>query len=578
MIDRRHLLKTLGMGTLGAVSAPSQSYAAPSQVRGGIVDTNIHLFRWPFRRLPLDTTELLVEELRTLGISQAWASSFEAIFQRDIRAVNQRLVNECQPHPMLLPIGAINLNLVGWERDLTECIEDHKTPGVRLFPSYHGYALNDLRFLRLLRITAEADVFVQVATCLEDRRTQAKRLMFSDVDVLPLTGAMRQVPSARVQLLNYRPRPNEINEIESVDSIFLDTARVDSTDGAATLVKRLPQGRVMFGSHAPFLIPQATLIRAHESSRLDQRELSDLLGGNAVAFGKTGVLEGGIEQYDSLGLPSKSDLDSYQIWDSYFTPSHSHPGAEGHRGVVEDMERSLPAIRKGRIKKLCYFAHVGIGTTSDKDLERYLRENPESVLKPIQMYPDLLIAMIQLNPNDVKSSLDAIERWIADGPMKGCYFPGAGPASLTCSHKNFDPLVRRIQELGGVIMQHTWFNSLGKPSSGTPTPADLVELARRHPHQRFLCAHAGGEWEKGIRAVRAEPNILVETSGFDATAGFIEMAVRDLGAERVVFGSHLPSRSLGTEISKVIAANITEDQKRLILGENFRRLLALSTG
>ncbi len=51
------------------------------------------------------------------------------------------------------------------------------------------------------------------------------------------------------------------------------------------------------------------------------------------------------------------------------------------------------------------------------------------------------------------------------------------------------------------------------------------------------------------------------------------MAVRELGAERIVFGSHLPSRSLGTELSKVTAAEITESDRRLILGENYRKLL-----
>ena len=106
-----------------------------------------------------------------------------------------------------------------------------------------------------------------------------------------------------------------------------------------------------------------------------------------------------------------------------------------------------------------------------------------------------------------------------------------------------------------------------------PGPAELAELARRFPAQKFLCAHAGGEWERGIRAVKDTPNVLIETSGFDATTGFIEMAVRELGARRIVFGSHLPSRSLGTELSKIVAADITEQDKRLILGENYRTLL-----
>ena len=51
------------------------------------------------------------------------------------------------------------------------------------------------------------------------------------------------------------------------------------------------------------------------------------------------------------------------------------------------------------------------------------------------------------------------------------------------------------------------------------------------------------------------------------------MAVREVGAERIVFGSHLPSRSLGTELAKVVGAEISEADKRLILGQNYRNLL-----
>lgn len=274
-----------------------------------------------------------------------------------------------------------------------------------------------------------------------------------------------------------------------------------------------------------------------------------------------------------LGLPPADQLEGYQIWDAYFTPSHSHPGRDGSDRLIADVERSLPAIEKGRIKRLCYFAHVGLGTTSDAEYEQLVRSRPELVTKPLERWSDLLIGMIQLNPQDVQASLDALDRWIGDGPMLGVYFSGGGPASLTCTHRNFHPLIERIMELKAAIVQHTWFKTGGKQGPGESTPAELAELAARFPKQTFICAHAGGEWERGIRAVRNSPNILVETSGFDATAGFIESAVGELGPQRIIFGSHLPSRSLGTELAKVVGARITEREKHLILGENFRNLL-----
>ncbi|MEX2581054.1 MAG: amidohydrolase family protein [Verrucomicrobiales bacterium] len=273
------------------------------------------------------------------------------------------------------------------------------------------------------------------------------------------------------------------------------------------------------------------------------------------------------------GLPSREQLKGYRTWDSYFTPSHSHPGPDGSSRLFADVERSMRAIELGRIERLCYFAHVGLGTTNDADFEKLVRAKPETATKALERWPNLLLGMIQLNANDVPASLDALDRWIRDGPMLGVYFAGGGPSALTCTHPNFDPLVERIAELKGVIMQHTWFKTGGKQGPGESTPSELAELAARHPHQEFISAHAGGEWERGMRAVRDSPNVLVETSGFDATAGFIEMGVRELGAERIVFGSHLPSRSLGTELSKVTAAEIPEDAKRQILGENYRGLL-----
>ena len=274
-----------------------------------------------------------------------------------------------------------------------------------------------------------------------------------------------------------------------------------------------------------------------------------------------------------LGLPARESLARYRIWDSYFTPSHSHPGRDGSSGVLADVERSLPAIEKGAIERLCFFPHVGLGTTSDAEFEAAARDHPEIIMKPFARWPELLLGMIQLNANDVRRSLDALNRWLRDGPMLGVYFPGGGPGALTCTHPNFNRLVERIAELNGVIMQHTWFKTGGKQVAGESTPAELAELARRFPGQEFICAHAGGEWERGIRAVRDSPNVLLETSGFDATAGFIEMAVREVGAERIVFGTHLPSRSLGTELGKVIGAAIGEQERKSILGGNYRRLL-----
>ncbi|MFK7777603.1 MAG: amidohydrolase family protein, partial [Gimesia sp.] len=397
-----------------------------------------------------------------------------------------------------------------------------------------------------------------------------------------------KVPGLKLQILNAKLRPNLIDTLSKVPGIFFDTARVESTDGVPSLIQRLPEGRVMFGTHAPFLIPEAALVRVYESSTLNTEALKSVLSANAVQFlsdkstirnSPTKIKVKSRESQETTlitkiaGLPTSQQLEKYRIWDSYFTPSHSHPGRDGSSRLIAEINRAMPAIKTGKFEKLCYFPHVGIGTTSDTDLEQMLQKYPDIIEKPLKRWPNLLIGMIQLNANNVSGSLDALNRWLQDGPMHGVYFSGGGPAALNCSHRNFDPLIERISELNGVIMQHTWFITGGKRNPNISTPSELAVLAKRFPDQKFICAHSGGEWERGIRAVRDSENILIETSGFDPTAGFIEMAVRELGAERIIFGSHLPSRSLGTELCKVTAAQISEADKRQILGTNFRKLL-----
>ncbi|MDF1746118.1 MAG: amidohydrolase family protein [Gimesia sp.] len=590
-INRRELLgiaATAGIATtLGIQSACSAENESPGF---SFIDTNISLFSWPFRRLPLDNTQKLVHKLRSLGIAQAWAGSFEGILQRNIAAVNLRLADECKGFPELVPIGSINPTLPNWENDLQRCSEIHNMPAIRLHPNYHGYTLEDPRLVQLLKQATLKGCFVQIASALEDVRTQHSKLQVPDVDLTTLPALMKSVPGARVQILNARPRPDLLKKLANTPGIFFDTARIEATDGVPTLMQHLPPERVMLGTHAPFLIPEAALLRVHESSKLDTTSLQSLLSKNAEklladsqpsrpAIRKNQVGNRASQKTTSAaktepGLPSSEKLEKYRIWDSYFTPSHSHPGRDGNSKLIAEIERALPAIRKAKFEKLCYFAHVGIGTTNDPALEKSLRSQPEVIQQPLKRWPNLLLGMIQLNANNVPASLDALNRWLQDGPMRGVYFPGGGPAAVTCTHRNFNPLIERIAELNGVIMQHTWFKTGGKRGPGESTPSELAVLAKRFPNQKFLCAHAGGEWEQGIRAVQDSENILVETSGFDATAGFIEMAVRELGADRIVFGSHLPSRSLGTELCKVTAAEISEADKCSILGENFRKLLS----
>jgi predicted TIM-barrel fold metal-dependent hydrolase len=246
-----------------------------------IIDTNVSLFQWPFRRLPLDETDALVTKLRSLGIAQAWAGSFEGILHHDLAAVNRRLAEACKSRAELVPIGSVNPTLPDWEEDLRRCIDEQQMPGIRLHPNYHGYALDDPRFAKLLELATTAGRFVQLAAAMEDTRTQHPLVRVEDVDLAPLTAVIPQIAGARVQILNYRPTSPLLETLAKTPGLYFDTARVEATDGVPNLIKRVPPQRVLFGTHAPFLVPEAALIRVHESGRLDEAALRAVLANNA---------------------------------------------------------------------------------------------------------------------------------------------------------------------------------------------------------------------------------------------------------------------------------------------------------
>ncbi len=51
------------------------------------------------------------------------------------------------------------------------------------------------------------------------------------------------------------------------------------------------------------------------------------------------------------------------------------------------------------------------------------------------------------------------------------------------------------------------------------------------------------------------------------------MAVRELGADRVIYGSDAGGRSFASQLAKVQGADVPDDAKKKILGENLKRLL-----
>lgn len=269
-----------------------------------------------------------------------------------------------------------------------------------------------------------------------------------------------------------------------------------------------------------------------------------------------------------LGLASlvgggerQSAMPAEEIWDL-----HGHLAGGVGKSPQARMERLIQVADRVGVAKVCVY--MGMTFSYDPKPDEFRRQNDE-VLQALQAAGKRALGFVYLNPKYVDESLQELNRCVADGPMVGVKLWVAMRADAA----NLDPILRRATELNAVVFQHTWIKVSGN-LSGESTPMELAVLADRHPQARLICGHAGGDWEIGIRAIRSSEHVAIDLGGGEPMAGFTEMAVRELGPERIIYGSDVPGRGYGTQLAKVYGAQLSTEQRQLILAGNLKRMLA----
>lgn len=281
-------------GTSSAFGSKPAKNELPRQTQSPeIVDTNVNLFEWPFRKLKYGSTEALVSKLRKHRVAQAWAGSYEALFSKDIQGVNTRLAEECRKRGdgMLIPFGTVNLAWPDWEEDLRQCHEVHKMPGVRIYPVYQTFDLDHPDFARLVEMATDRKMIIQIVGDMEDSRHHHPIVSIRSVNMAPILDIAKRVPSARIELVywNHRASANLLAKLVSETSVFFDTSRVEGAGEVGRLIEgkswtraqtAIPVERFLFGSHAPYFPVEANIIKLFEHP-LTAEQIIAVMNGNA---------------------------------------------------------------------------------------------------------------------------------------------------------------------------------------------------------------------------------------------------------------------------------------------------------
>ncbi|MGM0494878.1 MAG: amidohydrolase family protein [Armatimonadota bacterium] len=245
--------------------------------------------------------------------------------------------------------------------------------------------------------------------------------------------------------------------------------------------------------------------------------------------------------------------------------AHAHLAWRSPDGGWEERDRSLidAANRLGIDKLACSNLCPRPAVPED------FTQGNEWVLESMREYPDRILGYCFVNPGWIREAADEVRRRIDQGFI-GVKLYNEYP----CNEPVVFPLAELCIELNVPILHHAghshyYVERQPRMSGGV----EIAELANRYPKLTIICGHlgGGGDWEWQIKALRSAPNAFADTSGSVVDEGMIEMAVEVMGADRLLFACDM---SMTAGVGKIRGAQISDEQRELILAGNFQRILA----
>jgi uncharacterized protein len=184
----------------------------------------------------------------------------------------------------------------------------------------------------------------------------------------------------------------------------------------------------------------------------------------------------------------------------------------------------------------------------------------QSVEELARQSPSVTPAAV-INPREYPACLREAERALAAGVTCFRFFPGLHQYPFS---SELAALREALAALRGARLLHVDFVDAPVPLLA-PQLADLLAIPT-------LVSVKSDGLGLALAAARTLPQLLLDTSGLGAT-GALDMAVKTLGAERVLFGSGAPLNSLGSAIMSVQYAELTDADRAAILEGNAVRVL-----
>jgi predicted TIM-barrel fold metal-dependent hydrolase len=195
----------------------------------------------------------------------------------------------------------------------------------------------------------------------------------------------------------------------------------------------------------------------------------------------------------------------------------------------------------------------------------------DRVLKAMKDFPGRFLGQCYINPHYQREALEEITRCL-DAGMIGL---GELYIQVRINDPQYFPIFEKCIELKAPLMCHGGLSRKDfRPPDipGSSRADDFVEAARRYPEAMLIYGHigGGGDWEFACKVLRSAPTVFADTSGSVTDEGLVDFAVKCLGVHRLLFATDM---NYETGVGKILAANLTDDERHQIFFANFNEIL-----
>ncbi len=504
-------------------------------------------------------------DYRYYGIGAALVHHAVAVEYHQDRG-NRRLLEEIRRLPQLLPQWVVMPHHTHEMAPPDELIPEMLELGVRavrIYPKTHGFPLAD-------------QVSGPLLEALQERRIP----VFADVDELAIDAAAslcERFPELPVVLcgVNWSSDRQLEPALERAQNLHVETHFFQGHRAYERFVRQFGADRLIFGTGLPDCSPGAAVMMSLYEDIADE-DRAKIAGGNLLRLLSSVLTDrpAPFEEVPAVEPPADDDpivatlREGRPLSDELVFDAHAHIAHVGAMGIsrihlpYNDADGLVGTMDRLGIDRCIVSTWSGItdGDPASNDI----------TLAAIERHPGRLLGYGTINPRYPEEMQREMSRVFRSDLMVG-YKPYPPRQQVPLTDLRHRPMLEWADRKGAPVLCHG-----GLSPAAAVTPDQLGELAPLYPNAKFLLAHAGSNWalaEALVPVGRRSGNIYAEITYTSIRYGLVEYLVRELGRDRVLFGTDCVMRDAAPQLGWAAWARIPLEDKRMVLGGNIARIL-----